>query len=85
MHWPDTVVPIEESMRAFDELVKSGKVRYIGTSNDTAYGTCKALMTSKYEGFARFESIQNNFSLLNRRSCHLWQEVSRYLFLRIRR
>ncbi len=67
MHWPDTVVPIEESMRAFDELVKSGKVRYIGTSNDTAYGTCKALMTSKYEGLARFESIQNNFSLLNRR------------------
>jgi len=67
MHWPDTVVPIEESLEAFDRLVKSGKVRYIGTSNDTAYGTSKALMTSKYEKYARFESIQNNFSLLNRR------------------
>ena len=67
MHWPDTIVPIEESLRAFDSLVQSGKVRYIGTSNDTAYGTCKALMSSRYEKLSRFESIQNNFSLLNRR------------------
>ena len=67
MHWPDTIVPIEESMRAFDSLVQSGKVRYIGTSNDTARGTMKSLMVSKYEKLARFESIQNNFSLLNRR------------------
>lgn len=67
MHWPDTIVPIEESMRAFDALVQSGKVRYIGTSNDTARGTMKSLMVSKYEKLARFESIQNNFSLLNRR------------------
>jgi aryl-alcohol dehydrogenase-like predicted oxidoreductase len=67
MHWPDTIVPIEESMRAFDALVQSGKVRYIGTSNDTARGSMKSLMVSKYEKLARFESIQNNFSLLNRR------------------
>lgn len=67
MHWPDTVVPIEESLKAFDRLVQSGKVRYIGTSNDTAYGTTKATMTSEVKGYARFESIQNNFSLLNRR------------------
>ena len=67
MHWPDNTVPIEESMRAFDSLVQSGKVRYLGTSNDTAYGTTKALMKSEQHGYARFESIQNNFSLLNRR------------------
>ncbi|MDQ1298961.1 MAG: hypothetical protein QG558_1500 [Campylobacterota bacterium] len=67
MHWPDTVVPIEETMRAMDALVQSGKVRYIGTSNDTARGTMKSLMVSKYEKLSRFESIQNNFSLLNRR------------------
>jgi len=67
MHWPDTLVPIEESLKAFDRLVTSGKVRYIGTSNDTAYTTTKALMTSQAKGYARFESIQNNFSLLNRR------------------
>ncbi len=67
MHWPDTVVPIEESLKAFDELVHEGKVRYIGTSNDSAYGLTKANETSKRLGIARFESIQNNFSLNNPR------------------
>jgi aryl-alcohol dehydrogenase-like predicted oxidoreductase len=67
MHWPDTIVPIEESLLAFDELVKEGKVRYIGTSNDSAYGLTKANETSKRLKIARFESIQNNFSLNNPR------------------
>ncbi len=67
MHWPDSVVPIEESLKAFDELVQEGKVRYLGTSNDTAYGLTKANETSKRLGINRFESIQNNFSLNNPR------------------
>ena len=67
MHWPDAVVPIEESLMAFDELVREGKVRYIGTSNDSAYGLTKANEISKHLGIARFESIQNNFSLNNPR------------------
>jgi aryl-alcohol dehydrogenase-like predicted oxidoreductase len=67
MHWPDAVVPIEESLRAFEELVDEGKVRYLGTSNDTAYGLTKANETSKRLGIPRFESIQNNFSLNNPR------------------
>jgi aryl-alcohol dehydrogenase-like predicted oxidoreductase len=67
VHWPDTVVPIEESLEALDRLVRSGKVRYIGTSNENAYGLTKALETSRYRQFKRFESIQNNFSMLNRR------------------
>lgn len=67
MHWPDMIVPREESMEAFDRLVCSGKVRYLGTSNDTAYGTTKSNMISERYGYKRFESIQNNFSLLNRR------------------
>jgi len=75
MHWPDTLIPKEETMEAFDRLVRSGKVRYVGTSNDTAYGTTKALMTSQQHGFARFESIQNNFSLLNRRFLDELKEV----------
>lgn len=54
-------------MRALDELVKSGKVRYIGTSNDTAYGLTKSNTIAHYEKLSRFESIQNNFSLLNPR------------------
>lgn len=67
MHWPDPIVPVEESLKAFDELVKEGKVRYMGTSNDTAYGLTKANETAKNKGLSRFESIQNNFSLVNPR------------------
>lgn len=67
VHWPDTVVPIEASMEALDRLVAAGKVRYLGTSNENAYGLTKSNTVAHYEGLARFESIQNNFSLLNRR------------------
>ena len=67
VHWPDTVVPFEETMAALDRLVEAGKVRYLGTSNDNAYGLTKSNAIADYEGYARFQSIQNNFSLLNRR------------------
>ncbi|MBF0289663.1 MAG: aldo/keto reductase [SAR324 cluster bacterium] len=67
VHWPDTVVPIEESMEALSRVVESGKVRYIGTSNESAYGLTKSNTVAAYEGFPKFQSIQNNFSLLNRR------------------
>ena len=77
MHWPDTIVPIEESLKAFDNLVRSGKVRYIGTSNDTTYGLSTSLSASKYEKLHRFESIQNNFSLLNRRFLDELSEVAK--------
>jgi len=77
MHWPDTIVPREESMEAFDRLVRSGKVRYLGTSNDTAYGTTKSNMIARYKSYKRFESIQNNFSLLNRRFLDEMTEMCR--------
>ncbi len=67
VHWPDTVVPIEVSMEALDRLVQAGKVRYLGTSNENSYGLTKSNTVAAYEGLSRFESIQNNFSLLNRR------------------
>jgi len=67
VHWPDLIVPMEESMAALDRLVQAGKVRYIGTSNESAYGLTKSNTIADYEGLARFQSIQNNFSLLNRR------------------
>ncbi len=67
VHWPDTIVPMEESMEALDRLVQSGKVRYLGTSNENAYGLTKSNTIAHYEGLTRFQSIQNNFSLLNRR------------------
>jgi len=66
-HWPDREVPIEETMEALTRLVEAGKVRYVGCSNETAYGLTKSLWTSDVRGLARHETIQNNFSLLNRR------------------
>ena len=67
VHWPDMTVPIEESLYVLDEFIKAGKIRYIGTSNDSAYGLTKANEVSKFKGLARFQSIQNNFSMLNQR------------------
>lgn len=78
VHWPDTVVPIAESMEALDRLVESGKVRYLGTSNETAYGLTKANTVADYEGFTRFQSIQNNFSLLHRRFLDELADVCRH-------
>ena len=75
MNWPDAIVPIEESLKAFDALVKEGKVRYIASSNDTAYGLSKATETSKHRDLARFEGIQNNFSLVNPRALDEIAEV----------
>ncbi|MFK5880877.1 MAG: aldo/keto reductase [Sulfurospirillum sp.] len=67
VHWPDMTIPIEESLYVLDEFVKAGKIRYIGTSNDSAYGLTKANEVAKFKNLARFQSIQNNFSMLNRR------------------
>ena len=66
-HWPDHDFPYEETMMALDELVSSGKVRILGCSNETTWGLCKSLATSELHGLARYETIQNNFSLNNRR------------------
>ncbi len=67
VHWPDMTVPIEETLYVLDELVKQGKIRYLGTSNDSAYGLTKANETAKFKNLSRYQSIQNNFSMLNRR------------------
>ncbi len=66
-HWPDRGVPIAETMEALTRLVEAGKVRYVGASNETAYGLTKSLWASDRNGLVRHETIQNNFSLLNRR------------------
>lgn len=67
VHWPDMTVPIEESLEVFDEFIKAGKIRYVGTSNDSTYGLAKANEVARFKALVRFESIQNNFSMLNRR------------------
>jgi aryl-alcohol dehydrogenase-like predicted oxidoreductase len=66
-HWPDPDLPYEVVMEALDRAVQAGKVRYVGCSNETAYGLTKSLGVSEAHGTARYETIQNNFSLLNRR------------------
>lgn len=66
-HWPDWDYPQEETMAALDELVRSGKVRILGCSNESSWGLTKNLWASDVHGLARFDTIQNNFSLNNRR------------------
>jgi len=66
-HWPDPDFPYEETMLALDELVQSGKVRILGCSNETTWGLTRSLWASEAHGIARYETIQNNFSLNNRR------------------
>ena len=66
MHCWDPLTPISESLRAFDDLVSSGKVRYIGVSNFKAWQLMKALSVSDANGWARFVAGQYQYSLVNR-------------------
>jgi aryl-alcohol dehydrogenase-like predicted oxidoreductase len=65
-HWPDETTEIEETLRAFDDLVQAGKVRAIGCSNYTGAEFLEALETSQQIGLARFETIQPKYSLVHR-------------------
>ncbi len=66
IHEPDPDTPIDVTLRALDDLVRSGKVRYLGASNIPAWRLCKALWVSDRLRLARFESVQNSYSLLDR-------------------
>lgn len=66
-HWPDHGGRYEEALGALDDLIREGKVRAIGCSNETCWGLMKSLQVSEREGLARYDTIQNNFSLNNRR------------------
>lgn len=65
-HWPDENTPIEETLQAFDELVKQGKVRYTGASNYAAWELMQALWTSDRNNLARFDSLQPHYNLVHR-------------------
>jgi len=67
VHWPDPDTPIEATLEALDRLVEEGKVRAIGCSNENTYGLVKNLWAADRLGTARYQTIQNNFSLLSRR------------------
>jgi len=66
MHEPDSSTPIEETLRALDDLVRSGKIRYIGTSNFAAWQICEALWTSKVHHLNSFVTEQSRYNLLDR-------------------
>lgn len=67
VHWPDHGMRIEETLEVLDEMVNEGKIRVIGTSNEDSYGLMKSLWASDVTGCRRFDTIQNNFSINNRR------------------
>lgn len=66
LHWPDPATPIDETLSALDELVRAGKVRYVGSSNFRGWQVADAEWTARTRQLQRFVSAQNEYSLLNR-------------------
>jgi aryl-alcohol dehydrogenase-like predicted oxidoreductase len=65
-HWFDAGTPIDETMRALDDLVRQGKVRTVGCSNYPAWRLAKALWTSDKGGLARYDSLQPHYNIAYR-------------------
>jgi aryl-alcohol dehydrogenase-like predicted oxidoreductase len=66
-HWPDHGMEQEETLGAMTRLIEQGKIRAWGGSNETCWGVMKNLWEAEKHGLARMASVQNNFSLINRR------------------
>jgi aryl-alcohol dehydrogenase-like predicted oxidoreductase len=66
IHGNDAITPIEETLRALDSLVTSGKVRYIGVSNWLGWKLAKALAISEFKNLARFDTLQAYYSIAGR-------------------
>lgn len=67
IHWPDHDFGYEETLTTLTELQEEGKIRVIGSSNETEWGTMKANQVAQENHLSRYETIQNNFSINNRR------------------
>lgn len=67
-HTPDPATPIEETLRALDDLVRAGKVRYVGHSNRAGWQIAQAEYVARELGVERFVSAQNHYNLLDRRA-----------------
>jgi aryl-alcohol dehydrogenase-like predicted oxidoreductase len=65
-HQEETFTPLEETLEVLDEQVKAGKIRHIGLSNETPWGTMRFLQLAESRGWPRAVSIQNPYNLLNR-------------------
>jgi aryl-alcohol dehydrogenase-like predicted oxidoreductase len=66
LHTPDPVTPIEETLSVLDDLIREGKVRYIGSSNLAGWQVAEAELTAELSGHPKFISAQNEFSLIVR-------------------
>ena len=66
LHHPDPATPIDETLRALDDVVRAGKARYVGCSNFPAYKVARALGRSEVLGVCRFDSVQPRYNLLFR-------------------
>jgi aryl-alcohol dehydrogenase-like predicted oxidoreductase len=75
-HSDDDGVPIEETVQALADLVKQGKIRHYGISNETAWGTMRYLSAGERLGAPRIASIQNVYSLVSRNFEHGLSEIS---------
>lgn len=62
VHYFDPNTPLEETLRTLDDMVRQGKIRYLGCSNFAAWQLCKALWVSDKNGFERFESVQPEYN-----------------------
>ena len=67
-HTPDPLTPIEETLAALNDLVTSGKVRYVGHSNRSGWQIAEAEFTARMGGYTPFISAQNHYNLLDRRA-----------------
>jgi 1-deoxyxylulose-5-phosphate synthase len=66
LHGPDPSTPIDETLRALEDVVRAGKVRYVGCSNFLAYQVARAIGRSEAMGVVRFDSVQPRYNLLFR-------------------
>jgi len=66
-HWPDHYARYEDILEAMTVLIKQGKVRVAGASNETCWGLMKSLWAAEQHGLSRYDTVQNNFSIINRR------------------
>ena len=66
LHYPDTETPIEETLRALDDLVRAGKVRYVACSNLAAWQLCAAEWTSRLRNLEPFIAIQSRYNMFDR-------------------
>ena len=78
LHFFDRRTPIDETLRALDDLVRAGKVRYVGCSNFLAYQLARAIGRSEARDLARFDCVQPRYNLL-------FREIERELLPLVRR